>query len=170
MKKILLLFALFFNLLITNAQKNDYCINKNYHEVSIDATNKDFSDLQFLKKELEGKNVVAIGEQTHDDGSSFEGRNRLIQFLISKMGYEAILFEAGMFDVGFGAHSYNSSKTLTLYKNHYSVFGVMQLKINPYSPLLIHKKNKASKFILTVLIVNLPQSIVWNMLIILTLL
>ena len=112
MKKILSLFALFFNLLITNAQNNDYWLNKNYHEVSIDATNKDFSDLQFLKKELEGKNVVAIGEQTHDDGSSFEGRNRLIQFLISEMGYEAILFEAGMFDVGFGAQSYNSSKNI----------------------------------------------------------
>lgn len=112
MKKTLSLFAVLINLTIANAQKNDLWLNKNYHEVSIDATNKNFSDLQFLKKELQEKNIVAIGEQTHDDGSSFEGRNRLIQFLISEMGYEAVLFEAGMFDVGFATESYKNSKNI----------------------------------------------------------
>ena len=100
------------NLLIANAQNNDHWLNKNYHEVSIDATNKDFSDLLFLKKELEGKNIVAIGEQTHDDGSSFEGRNRLIQFLISELDYDVILFESGMFDVNFADQLYNNTKNI----------------------------------------------------------
>jgi hypothetical protein len=52
MKKTLSLFAVLINLTIANAQKNDLWLNKNYHEVSIDVTNKNFSDLQFLKFDL----------------------------------------------------------------------------------------------------------------------
>jgi erythromycin esterase-like protein len=100
MKNTISIIVIFIVSIASKAQNNDLWLTKNYHEVSIDATNKNFSDLHFLKKELQGKNIVAIGEQTHDDGSSFEGRNRLIQFLISEMGYEVILFESGFFDIG----------------------------------------------------------------------
>ena len=107
----LTIFAFLTIFTFVNAQENNW-LSKNFHTVSGDANQQNFSDLQFLKEELKDKKIVAIGEQTHKDGSSFEARNRLIQFLISEMGYEAILFEAGMFDVGYGAKRYKESNDI----------------------------------------------------------
>jgi len=101
--------------------QNDLWVSNNYHEVSIDATDLNFRDFQFLKQELKDKNIVAIGEQTHEDGSSFEGRSRLIEFLISEMGYEVILFEAGIFDIGYGADLYDKTKNISAFTN--SLYG-----------------------------------------------
>ena len=58
-----------------------------------------FNDLQFLKEEIGDRRIVALGEQTHEDGKTFQLRARMTEFLMEEMGFEVVLFEAGMFDV-----------------------------------------------------------------------
>jgi hypothetical protein len=57
------------------------------------------SEYQFLKHEIGNKRIVALGEATHGDGATFEARAQLINFLMSEMNFEVIIFEAGMFDL-----------------------------------------------------------------------
>jgi erythromycin esterase-like protein len=114
-KNTFLLFV--FMLLLTDSHAQaieNQWLDKNYYEINPDAKQQNFSDLQFLKSELKDKRIVAIGEQTHKDGSSFDARNRIIRFLISEMGYEAILFEAGMFDVAYGSNLSSKNKNYTM--------------------------------------------------------
>lgn len=75
---------------------NDW-INK--HVQPIELNQADFSDLQFLKDEIGERRIVALGEQTHQDGKTFELRARIIEFLMEEMDFDVVLFEAGMFDV-----------------------------------------------------------------------
>ncbi len=42
---------------------------------------KEYSDLHFLKNELQGKRLVMLGEQTHMYGNIFEMKIRLIEYL-----------------------------------------------------------------------------------------
>jgi len=84
----------------------------NFHEVSTDAKNKDYSDLQFLKEDLKDQKIIAIGEQMHLDGKTFEARSRLIEFLIKEMGFEVLIFESGIYDVKYGWSSYLSSDSI----------------------------------------------------------
>ena len=59
--------------------------------------NDDFADLMPLQEILKGKRVVALGEQTHADGTTFATKVRLVQFLHQKMGFEMLVFESGFF-------------------------------------------------------------------------
>ena len=45
---------------------------------------------------------MALGEQTHGDGKTFELRARVIEYLMSEMDFDVVLFEAGMFDLYHG--------------------------------------------------------------------
>lgn len=65
---------------------------------SIDPSNKDFQDLQFLKAELKAVEMVMLGEQGHGDGSTLLAKTRLIKFLHEQMGYNVIAFESGLAD------------------------------------------------------------------------
>lgn len=66
---------------------------------SINPSNEDFADLQFLKTEIGGKRIVIIGEQDHFAGASIDAKARVTNFLIKEMGFEVLLFEAGFYDV-----------------------------------------------------------------------
>lgn len=66
---------------------------------SINPTNANFADLQFLKTEIGNKRIVMIGEQDHSAGASIDAKARVANFLIKEMGFEVILFEAGFYDV-----------------------------------------------------------------------
>jgi erythromycin esterase len=65
---------------------------------SISPEDRDFSDLQPLKKILGDSRVVLLGEQSHGDGSVFLAKTRLIQFLHEEMGFDVLAFESGLFD------------------------------------------------------------------------
>ena len=64
-------------------------------------THQKFSlkDLSFLKEELKGKQVVAIGEDSHFEGNVFELRTEIIKYLYEELGYTTIAFESGVYDV-----------------------------------------------------------------------
>ena len=113
MKKIVFTMGLIVFVLSAFSQStSDSWLDSNFHSISTVAENSDYSDLQFLKEELRNKNIVAIGEQTHKDGKTFEARSRLIQFLIQEMGYEVIIFESGFYDINYGWQLFKRSGKL----------------------------------------------------------
>lgn len=74
-------------------------IKTNAHRpLSIDPSEVDFSDLQFLKPIIENKRVVMLGEATHGDGTSFLAKCRLIKFLHQEMEFDMIAFESGLYE------------------------------------------------------------------------
>jgi erythromycin esterase-like protein len=60
---------------------------------------EDISDLSFLKDELQGKNLVMLGEQTHMYVNIFEMKARVVEYLHQELGYTTIALEAPMYDV-----------------------------------------------------------------------
>jgi erythromycin esterase-like protein len=65
---------------------------------SLDPADRDFSDLEALKRLVAGARIVLLGEQTHGDGSTFLGKTRLIAFLRERMGFDVLCFESGLYD------------------------------------------------------------------------
>jgi erythromycin esterase-like protein len=68
---------------------------------SIHPNDTDYTDLLFLKDILEGKRIVLLGEPTHFDASVFLGKTRLIKFLHEKLGYNVLVWEAGLYDIWY---------------------------------------------------------------------
>jgi erythromycin esterase len=65
---------------------------------SVDAEDVDFSDLAPLVATLSGARVVMLGEPLHLEGTTFKAKVRLIKFLHQMMGFDVVVFEAGMYD------------------------------------------------------------------------
>src|SRR5688572_4678633 len=63
-----------------------------------DPADEDFSDLQPLKKVLEGRRIVLLGEQSHQEGSVFLAKTRLIKFLHREMGFDVLAMESGIIE------------------------------------------------------------------------
>ncbi|WP_373519854.1 erythromycin esterase family protein [Pricia sp.] len=53
-----------------------------------------FSDLQPLKKILKNVKVVGLGENTHGTREFFQVKHRLLEFLVTEMGFQAFALEA----------------------------------------------------------------------------
>jgi len=65
---------------------------------SLDPSDTDFSDLQFLKPLIGTKRVVQLGESAHGTAEFSSVKTRLIKFLHQEMGFEVVAFEAGLFE------------------------------------------------------------------------
>lgn len=90
MRKLILLIT-FYNLSLQAQQINPKTIS-----LSENPTN---AELQFLKEELEGKQVVLLGENTHFDGNVIEYRNKITNYLFKELGFTTIALESGIYDV-----------------------------------------------------------------------
>ena len=73
-------------------------LNSSVSIASINPADENFSDLQPLKKYIGNSRVVVLGEISHDDGSSFQAKSRLVKFLHKEMGFDVLAWEAGMLD------------------------------------------------------------------------
>lgn len=75
--------------------------DENIHIMSLpDSTSHDdYADLEFLTKELSGKNIVVLGEALHYDGSTFLIKTRMVKFLHERLGFNTLLFEGGIYDL-----------------------------------------------------------------------
>lgn len=69
--------------------------------IKIDSIAPNYADtlaLTFLKSELKDVDIVALGEQTHGDGTTFLAKTMLVKYLHERLGYTVIAFESGMLD------------------------------------------------------------------------
>ena len=66
---------------------------------SINPTDTDFTDLEFLRQEIGGARVVMLGEPTHGEGNVFEAKIRLMRFLQERMGFTTVAFESGFYEL-----------------------------------------------------------------------
>jgi erythromycin esterase len=66
---------------------------------SIDPADADFSDLEPLGSAIGDSRIVMLGEQTHGDGATFEGKCRLVRFLHQRMGFDVLAFESGLYEM-----------------------------------------------------------------------
>jgi erythromycin esterase len=66
---------------------------------SIDPADEDFSDLEFLREQLDGVRVLLLGEggPGHGGGSELEAKTRIVEFLHREMGFNVLAFESGLF-------------------------------------------------------------------------
>jgi erythromycin esterase len=102
MKKVILFAVLLASivaqtLFAQSPQLSNEWLLKNVQTINAELPGK--QDLQFLKNEIGDKHIVFLGEATHFDGATFEVRTQIVQFLMEEMGFEVILFEAGMYDL-----------------------------------------------------------------------
>lgn len=73
------------------------------------------NDLTFLKEELEGKQMVMLGEMTHMYGNIFEMKARVIEYLHQELGFTTIAMESSMYDIwkmnlnGFDKRTFNNA-------------------------------------------------------------
>lgn len=101
----LALFLLFF---ITNAQQ--------LKTIPLSSPeSKNYEDLDFLKNQLQQKNIVMLGEQTHMYGNIFEMKIRIIEYLHQELGYNSIAIESPIYDIwkmnqkGFEPYTFNKA-------------------------------------------------------------
>jgi erythromycin esterase len=52
------------------------------------------TDLQPLKSVLDGVRIVGLGEATHGTREFFQLKHRLLEFLVTEMGFSALAMEA----------------------------------------------------------------------------
>ena len=76
---------------------------------------KEYKDLAFLKNELQGKQLVMLGEQTHMYGNIFEMKTRVLEYLHQELGFTTIAMESSMYDIwkmnkkGFNSKQFNNA-------------------------------------------------------------
>lgn len=76
---------------------------------------KKYDDLTFLKTELQGKQLVMLGEQTHRYGNILEMKARIVEYLHQELGFTTIAMESSMFDIwkmnksGFNPKDFNNA-------------------------------------------------------------
>ena len=60
--------------------------------------NRDFTGYDKLDSLFDGVEIVMLGEQSHGDGTTFDTKIKLIQYLHEKKGFDILAFEAGFYD------------------------------------------------------------------------
>ena len=69
-------------------------LTQNSFPVKDTESGKGFSDLQPLKKILQDVQVIGMGEATHGTREFFQFKARLVEFLVSEMGFTALALES----------------------------------------------------------------------------
>ncbi len=93
------LFFVFVSSSISQTIEKDTCLKNHLRELKNTYTSDDdFSDLKFLKETLKGVDIVALGEVSHGDGTTFETKVRLVKFLHEELGFDVLAFESGLYD------------------------------------------------------------------------
>jgi len=107
MKKLIIICSLFFVNLIQSQELKTIKL--------LPPESKEHNDLTFLKNELQGKQLVMLGEQTHMYGNIFEMKARVLEYLHQELGFTTIAMESSMYDIwkmnknGFDPEDFNNA-------------------------------------------------------------
>jgi erythromycin esterase len=66
---------------------------------TVDPQGQDFSDLEPLAAAVGTARVVQLGEPSHNAGTCFAAKVRLIKFLHQRLGFDVVVWESGIYDV-----------------------------------------------------------------------
>ena len=112
--------------------------------------NKDgrFSNLPILNSNFEGVRVVALGEQTHYDGATFDAKIQLVKYLHEELGFNVLAFESGYFDCSKAAELLAKEGSAGILKE--AVFGVWDNKsLAELEAYILHTQTTASPLVVT---------------------
>lgn len=90
--KICLILLLLSTLTAFGQQSRINWVNKHSYKLESD-TVSGRKDLSFLKKELRGRNIVALGEASHGTHEFYQQKARIILYLINECNFRALSFE-----------------------------------------------------------------------------
>lgn len=122
----------------SNSISNEW-IKKNVHTINNDSLS--VGKFDFLKEKISDKRIVFLGEATHYDGATFAARSEMVEFLIKEMGFEVILFEAGMFDLMQANKEFQETGQSQKIKSSLWDFWRTQQWEHFYSSIEKHKQN-----------------------------
>ena len=66
---------------------------------TVDFQDEDFSDLEPLAGAIGAARVVQLGEPSHNAGTCFAAKARIIRFLHQRLGFDVVVWESGIYDV-----------------------------------------------------------------------
>ncbi|HSS15224.1 MAG TPA: erythromycin esterase family protein, partial [Rhizomicrobium sp.] len=66
---------------------------------TVDPQSEDFSDLEPLAAAIGKARVVQLGEPSHNAGTCFAAKVRLIKFLHQRLNFDVVVWESGIYDV-----------------------------------------------------------------------
>ncbi len=103
MKKILFLLLVSANTFV-NGQKIYECIKDKSYKI-------EDNNYVFLKDILANKQIIILGEVGHGDGTTFEKKAKLIQYLQKELGYNTIALEGGgVWEIPYALHEVKKGK------------------------------------------------------------
>jgi erythromycin esterase len=67
---------------------------------TVDPQDEDFADLEPIAAAIGKARVVQLGEPSHNAGTCFAAKARLIKFLHQRLEFDVVVWESGIYDVG----------------------------------------------------------------------
>ena len=67
---------------------------------TVDPQDEDFADLEPVAAAIGKSRVVQLGEPSHNAGTCFAAKARLIKFLHQRLKFDVVVWESGFYDVG----------------------------------------------------------------------
>jgi erythromycin esterase len=67
---------------------------------TVDPRDEDFADLEPIAAAIGKARVVQLGEPSHNAGTCFAAKARLVKFLHQRMKFDVVVWESGIYDVG----------------------------------------------------------------------
>lgn len=67
---------------------------------TVDPEDQDFRDLEPIAAAIGKARVVQLGEPSHNAGTCFAAKVRLIKFLHQRLNFDVVVWESGIYDVG----------------------------------------------------------------------